>query len=62
MFKRIKNYLKERRKRKFILKSYYAYLKNPVTINSVSALHYAIDDYNHYIKFVKKPSKEESQG
>jgi hypothetical protein len=58
MFTRIKNYLNERRKRRFIIKSYFAYLKNPCTIDTTSPMYYAVKDYEELIKYITKKQEE----
>ena len=59
MFARIKNYLKERRKRRFIIKSYFAYLKNPCTIDTTSPMYYAVNDYKEFEKYITKNVEEQ---
>lgn len=59
MFKAIKNYIRLWRKRRFILKSYRAYLKYPCTIKTGSPLYFAINDYEDFMKAIsRKPEKQ----
>lgn len=61
MFKSIKRYFAERRKRRFIIKAYFAYLNNRCDINTCTPIYCVMKDYEEIIKFTSRKQEEQQE-